>query len=100
MKNSTPSGKKCCNDAEHPHPLCFWNVPLPLIFRGGFLESHLSSYDFVFGKRVLTYWENRGTSDCNHMNGFMVGIENYWLLYQHELKSGYLRKFVVHKRKC
>ena len=37
-------------------------------------------YDSVFGKRVLTYWENRGTSDYSHMNGFMVGIENYIFL--------------------
>ncbi len=37
-------------------------------------------YDSVFGKRVLTYWENRGTPDYNQMIGFMVGIENYIFL--------------------
>ena len=26
--------------------------------------------DSVFGKRVLTYWENRGTPDYNQMNEF------------------------------
>ncbi len=33
--------------------------------------------DSVLGKRVLTYWESRGTPDYSQMNGFMVGIENY-----------------------
>ncbi len=39
-----------------------------------------STNDSVFGKRVLTYWENRGTPDCSQMNGFMIGIENYIFL--------------------
>ncbi len=34
-------------------------------------------YDSVFGKRVLTYWENRGTPDYSHLNEFIVGIEKY-----------------------
>ena len=34
----------------------------------------------VFGKRVLTYRENRGTPDYSHMNGVIVGIENYIFL--------------------
>ena len=36
-----------------------------------------TTYDSVFGKRVLTYWENRGTPDYCQMNGFIEGIENY-----------------------
>ncbi len=36
--------------------------------------------DSVFGKRELTYWENRATPDYKLMNGFMVGIENYIFL--------------------
>ncbi len=31
------------------------------------------SFDSIFGKRVLTYWENRGNPDYSQMNGFMVG---------------------------
>ena len=38
------------------------------------------SFDSVLGKRVLTYWENRGNGDYNKMNGFMVGMENYTFL--------------------
>ena len=33
-----------------------------------------SPYDSVFGKRVRTYWESRGTPDYSQMNGFRVGI--------------------------
>ena len=40
----------------------------------------ISVYDSVFGKRVLTYWENRDISDYSQMNGFMVAIENYIFL--------------------
>ncbi len=40
----------------------------------------LTSYDSVFGKRVLTYWENEGTPDYNQINGLKVGIENYMFL--------------------
>ncbi len=36
--------------------------------------------DSVFGKRVLTYRENRGTPDYSLMNGFMVVIANYIFL--------------------
>ena len=36
--------------------------------------------DSVFEKRVLTYWENRGTPDYSQVNRFMVGIENYIFL--------------------
>ncbi len=42
--------------------------------------SALFLNDSVFGKRVLTYWENRGTPDYREMNGFRVGIENYIFL--------------------
>ena len=41
--------------------------------------------DFVFGKRVLTYVENRGTPDYRQRNGFMVGIENYIFLERGKL---------------
>ena len=34
-------------------------------------------YDSVFGKRVLTYWENRGTLDNSHLNDYIVGVEKY-----------------------
>ena len=44
------------------------------------LEYLPVSYDSVFGKRVLTYWENRGTPDYSQMNEFMVCIENYIFL--------------------
>ncbi len=37
-------------------------------------------YDSVFGKRVLMYWENRGTPDYSQMNGFIEVIENYIFL--------------------
>ena len=33
--------------------------------------------DSIFGKRVLTYWDN---NDYSQMNGFMEGIENYIFL--------------------
>ena len=47
----------------------------------GLIDSpDLSIYDSVFGKRVLTYWENRGTPDYSQMNGFMAGIEDYIFL--------------------
>ena len=29
-------------------------------------------YDFVFAKRVLTYWENRGNRGNSHMNVFII----------------------------
>ena len=38
------------------------------------------TFDSVFGKRVLTYWENRGTPGCDQMDGFMIAIENYIFL--------------------
>ena len=41
--------------------------------------EHASS-DSVFGKRVLTYWENGGTPNYNQMKGFIVDIENYIFL--------------------
>ncbi len=34
-------------------------------------------YDCVFGKRVLTYWENKGNPGYNHMNVFKATMENY-----------------------
>ncbi len=40
----------------------------------------MKTFDSVFQKRVLTYWENRTTLDYSQMNGFMVGIENYIFL--------------------
>ncbi len=43
------------------------------------MKSAISS-DSVFGKRVLTYWENRGTPEYSQVNGFTVGIENYIFL--------------------
>ncbi len=43
------------------------------------------TYDSVFGKRVLTYWENRGTPDYCQMNEFMVCIENYIFLERGQL---------------
>ena len=36
----------------------------------------LMTFDSLFGKRVLTYWENKGNPNYSQMNGFMVGIEN------------------------
>ena len=44
------------------------------------IEKITLTNDSVFGKRVLTYWENRGTSDYSKMNGFMVGIGYYIFL--------------------
>ena len=41
---------------------------------------YLIIFDSVFGKRVLTYWKNRGISDYSQMNGLMEGIENYIFL--------------------
>ncbi len=51
----------------------------PVLLRQG--EPGVSQYDSVFGKRVLTYWENMVTPDYNQMNGFMVGIDNYIYLF-------------------
>ncbi len=36
--------------------------------------------DSVFGKRVLTYGENRRNPDHSQMNGFIVGVGNYIFL--------------------
>ena len=36
--------------------------------------------DSMLGKRVLTYWENRGSPDYSQMNGFREGIERYIFL--------------------
>ncbi len=44
------------------------------------LHESNSILDSIFGKRVLTYWENRGTPDYNQMNALMVGIANYIFL--------------------
>ncbi len=41
-------------------------------------------YDSVLGKRVLTYWENRGNPDYSQINGFMVGTENFIFMYGKE----------------
>ena len=38
------------------------------------------TFDSVFAKRVLTYWENRGTPIYTQMNEIIVGIENYTFL--------------------
>ncbi len=38
---------------------------------------YVRTYDSLWGERVLTYWERRGTPDYRQMNGFMVGTENY-----------------------
>ena len=40
----------------------------------------LKSYDSELGKRVLTYWENRGDLDYNQMNVFIVAVKNYIFL--------------------
>ncbi len=45
-----------------------------------FINFNPLLYDSVFGKRVLTYRENRGTPDYSKMNELMVGIENYIFL--------------------
>ncbi len=37
-------------------------------------------YDSVFGKRVLTDWENKGNLDYHQMNVFTVAMENYIFL--------------------
>ena len=42
-------------------------------------------YDSVFGKRVLTYLENRGNPDYSQINGFMVGKGNYVFLERGKL---------------
>ena len=33
-------------------------------------------HDFLFGKRVLTYWGNRINPDYSQMNAFMIGIQS------------------------
>ncbi len=43
-----------------------------------------TSYDSVFGKGVLTYWENRGNLDYHQTNVFTVAIENYIFLERRE----------------
>ena len=48
--------------------------------KGSHCKASIEYIDSVFGKRVLTYWENRGTPDHSQINGFMVGIENYIFL--------------------
>ena len=48
------------------------------------LKKRSTLYDSVFGKRVLTYWENRGNLDYHQMNVFMVDNENYILLEREE----------------
>ena len=50
-----------------------------LILVSQFVDTVFTN-DSVFGKRVLTYWENMGTPDYSQMNVFMVGIENYIFL--------------------
>ncbi len=40
----------------------------------------MSTNDSVFGKRVLTYWENRGNLDDSQMNVLIVPMGNYIFL--------------------
>ncbi len=42
------------------------------------------TFDSVFGKRVLTYWENRGNLNLHQMNVFIVAMENYIFLERGE----------------
>ncbi len=47
---------------------------------------HKIKIDSVFGKRVLTYWENRVNLDYHQMNLFTVTMENYIFLEKAEPK--------------
>ena len=40
--------------------------------------------DSVLGKRVLTYWENRGNIDYHHKKFFIVAMDNYIFLKRGE----------------
>ncbi len=46
--------------------------------------DHLTTYDSVFGKRVLMYWENRGNLKYHQMNVFMAAMRNYIFLERGE----------------
>ncbi len=46
--------------------------------RPGYLFHN--TYDSVLGKRVLTYWENRGNLDYTQMNVIIVAMKNYIFL--------------------
>ena len=52
-------------------------------------NSKAFSFDSIFGKRVLTYWENRGNPYYHQMNVFRVSMENYMFL---ERGESYLSK--------
>ena len=65
--------------------------------------EQIGLYDSVFGKRVIMYWENRGTLDYSPMNGFMVGTENYIFLERgkpHLSKNVLQHQFIVHCECC
>ena len=70
-----------CLSKEDPRGMVSFIV-LITIALGGSLKCPVNEtrlFDSVFGKRVLTYWENRGTTDYSQLNGFIVGVENYCL---------------------
>ncbi len=49
--------------------------------------------DSVLGKRVLTYWENRGNLYYHWMNVFIVAMKNYIFLERGE--SHLSKKYIV-----
>ncbi len=80
---------KCQLSATEPAKGTWWTTQLTSyvhLFMSVFLgisklqnvrQYYQTDSDSVFRKRILTYWENRGTPHYSQMNGFMVGIENY-----------------------
>ncbi len=44
----------------------------------------MTIYDSVLGKRVLTYWKNRGNLDYHNMKVFVVAMDNYIFLERGE----------------
>ena len=63
-----------------------WNLwyalPMLLLF---LCAVYAGICDSVLGKRVLTYWENRGTSGYSYMNAVLVPMEYYTFLERWDL---------------
>ncbi len=55
-----------------------------VIVKNRFFIYHPLTYDSVFGKRVLTYWEHRGNLNYHQMNVFTVAMENYIYFWKEE----------------
>ncbi len=60
----------------------------------GSIATHAMTCDSVFGKRVLTYWGNRGSLNYHQMNVFIVAMHGKLYIFGKRRISPF-RKYIV-----